>query len=214
MAMSPVTEVLLQLFAAVIVVFISRAIFLLYWPRRSLPPGPFPLPVLGNILAFGGNVFPFEVMNNLSEKYGSVFTVFMGTQPFVVITDPKVGIPALKKHTFAGRPHFYLNEWFFKDGSIDIILADFGKEWEALRKVGHTAARKFASSPRLAPIVIETVDRLIEKVGDQPFGSTHHISLMMNAILAQAAFGKKYDLDDPEFQSGTRWSIVSVNTTT
>ena len=138
-------------------------------------------------------------MNQIAETYGPVFSVFLGHKPNVIITDPEVGLQVLKKHTFAGRPLIGIEEWFFKGDSTDIILTDFGKEWEALRKVGHSAARKFAVSPQLSPIATNTVDRIIAHVDSEPFDSEETLSILTIAILAQAAFGKKYEFDDPDF---------------
>ena len=203
MAISPVTETLIQLFISAVVILASRKIILLYQARRRLPPGPFPLPVVGNLLMFMQKKFHHEIMNDIAAKYGPVFSFFLGHEASVFITDPEIGLQVLKKHTFAGRPQFNFNDWFFKDNSADIIVSDYGKEWEALRKVGHSAARKYALSPQLSPIVSDTVDRIIARAGNEPFDSQSTLNTMMIAILAQSAFGKKYEFEDPEF---IKWS--------
>jgi cytochrome P450 len=59
-------------------------------------------------------------------------------------------------------------EWFFKSNTCDIIFSDCTKEWEALEKVGHMAAWKFASSPQLPAIVFDAVDRMLDRVSDWP----------------------------------------------
>src|SRR5581483_10979923 len=89
----------------------------------------------------------------------------------------------------------------FEDG-IDIISADYGPEWESLRRVAHAAVRKYAMSDRLAYLVNEVVDENIaaikEKEGDNPFDPTDYLSIMIYQILASIAFGKRYTMDDPE----------------
>jgi cytochrome P450 len=205
MSLNPVTEVLLQAVIAVIVIAILNSIVRLYLLRSKLPPGPFPLPVLGNILTFRQPKFSYEVMHDLSLKYGPVFTIFLGHQPNVIIADPQLGLQALKKHTFAGRPQFFFREIIFKPGTSDIAFTDFGKDWEAVRKVGHSAARKFAVSSQLPVIVTDAVDRLIARVGVKPFDSEQIIPILILNTLAQAAFGKKYNFNDPEF---LRWMEV------
>ena len=196
--MTLISEVLILSAITLAVTYVSHRVIKLYWGRRNLPPGPFPWPFLGNILWFRKNAFAHEVMNDMAAIYGPVFTMYFGDMPNVVINDPEIGLQVLKKHTFAGRPSLDSIDWFFENG-IDIIFADFGKEFEALRKVGHSAARKYSVSPQLAVAVNETVDRLIERVKEEPFNTDHHMALMMIAILAQAAFGKKYDFEDEEF---------------
>ena len=198
MAFSAVLEVLVAIVIAAVVIFVSREIISMYQTHWRLPPGPFPWPVVGNLLWFQKNKFSHVVMNEISGTFGPVFTVFLGNMANVVITDPDIGLQILKKHTFAGRPQFNIGA-IFKDNTSDIIMADFGKEWEALRKVGHKAARMYAVSPQLSPMVSSTVDRIVARVGEQPFDSEDTFSIMMIAILAQAAFGKKYEFEDMEF---------------
>ena len=202
MSVNPVTEALVLSAIAVVVTVVSHKIIKLYYGRSKLPPGPFPLPVAGNLLTFRKNMFAHDVMTDLGKEYGPVYTLFLGPLATVVITDPEIGLQVLKKHTFAGRPKPDFLDWFFREDSIDIVFADFGKEWEALRKVGHSAARKYAVSPQLSTTVTEVVDRIIDRVKEEPFDSNEQFSLTMIAILAQAAFGKKYELEDPEF---LRW---------
>ena len=200
MDVGPVTEFVALSTIAAIVIYALRRIVRLYSDWKRLPPGPFPLPLIGNILCFRQNKFAHEVMNDLSTKYGPVFTIFLGHMPNIVITDPAIGLKVLKKHTFAGRPQTFLDKVFFKDDSTDIVFADFGKEWEALRKVGHSAARKYAVSPRLAHTVTDVVDRVIARFKEQPTDSETCFNLMMIGLLGEAAFGKKYDFDDEEFR--------------
>jgi cytochrome P450 len=141
-------------------------------------------------------------MQDIGVKFNHVYTFYLGKNPSVIITDPAIGLQVLKKHTFAGRPKIDFMDHFFREDSIDIVFADFGKEWEALRKVGHSAARKYAVSPSLAPVVTNVVDRMIDRVKEEPFNSEDSFALIMMAILAQAAFGKKYEFEDEEF---LRW---------
>ena len=137
-------------------------------------------------------------MIELGKEYGSVYTLFFGESPNIVITDPKIGLEVLKKHQFAGRPPYTLAKYHMGDG-IDIIFSDFTKEWEALRKVGHLAARKFAVSPNQAKIVNQAIDYLIDQVGEEPFESEANLSKTMISILASIAYGKKFEFSDPEF---------------
>ena len=185
--------------AVIVITYLIQKVCKFYYQLTHLPPGPFPLPFIGNLLSFRKNAHAHEVILELAQRHGSVFTLFMGSDPSIVITDPRIGIPVLKKHTFAGRPVLKFTDYYCKDGSIDIIFADFTKEWEALRKVGHLAARKFAVSPRLSILVNDAVDHLMDHVKSEPFDTNSNLCKMMVSILASTAFGKKYEFDDPEF---------------
>lgn len=195
-----VTGDLLVAFAAIVVTVIVGKILRLYYDWYIFPRGPFPWPLVGNLLHFRQPLFAHEVITRLASRHGKVYTLFLGHKPFIVIAEPTLAIQALKKQTFAGRPSFPLTQWLFGDKGTDIAFSDFTKEWEALRRVGHGAARKYAVSPTLASIVVNVVDRVIASAGTN-MDTEEWFSTMMNAINAESAFGKTYDFDDPEFRT-------------
>src|SRR2546423_3309760 len=61
-----------------------------YVKVRKYPKGPTPLPILGNLLYFRGRKLVHETLLSFEEKYGSVFTVWLGPTPNVFITDPQL----------------------------------------------------------------------------------------------------------------------------
>ena len=94
------------------------------------------------------------------------------------------------------------------EGGNDILFADYGPEWESLRRVAHAAVRKYAVSEKLAYLVNEVVDENIavikEKEGDNSFDPNDYIHSMVFQILASIAFGKRYTIDDPELLQFTK----------
>ena len=81
------------------------------------------------------------------------------------------------------------------EGGTDIAIADYGPEWESLRRVAHAAVRKYAVSERLAYLVNEIVDENIaaikEKEGDNPFDPSDYLYIMIYQVLSSIAFGKR-----------------------
>jgi cytochrome P450 len=203
--MTLVRELLWPLTTAVVAVLIYKC-FTFYQQLSYSPPGPFPLPLLGSLLEFRKKQHLFQTLTDVSKRFGPIFRMFHGSQIVIVITDPVLAVETMKKHTIAGRPKLLVTDILFRKGSIDIVFGDFNREWEALRKIGHSAARKYAISPMLIEIVSDVVDLMINKVSSQPFSATEHIPFMMTMILSRAAFGKKYQHNDPEF---LRWQEAS-----
>ncbi|XP_028020046.2 cytochrome P450 2E1 isoform X2 [Balaenoptera acutorostrata] len=74
------------------------------YSNRRLPPGPFPLP-------FVGNIFQLEIKNipksftRLAERFGPVFTLYLGSRRFVVLHGYKAVKEVLLdyRNEFSGR---------------------------------------------------------------------------------------------------------------
>ena len=200
-----------QFLSTVGVIFISYTVFLIakfYNNRLRLPPGPTPLPFLGNFLTLRGvNKHIHQIFIELGAKYNGLFTFYLGNLPQVVVTDKHLGLEVLRKSQFAGRPDLPFTELLFPSGSIDVVLADFSKEWEVLRKVIHTAVKKFAAGDRLPIITARVVDEVIEdikKTGGmegKEIDIQRYLYLSLNSILSASAFGKDFTFQDPELLS-------------
>lgn len=181
----------------------------LYSNRGKYPPGPFPLPFVGNILLFRGkNRHIHHILEDLSKEYGPIYTFYFGHTPHVIVTDKDLSLTVMQKHQFAGRPYVPLFDEMFKPGSVDITSSDFNPEWEVLRKVAHLAMRKYAVSERLSTIVADVVDQVVERWRQMP--ENHDINLkfwidkILSNIFASSAFGGRFDLDDAELEKSRR----------
>lgn len=189
-----------------IVTFIVYFIYGLYSSRKRYPPGPFPLPIIGNIHLLRGKKHVHEIFLDLSKKYGPIYTFYFGHTPQVMVADKELSLEVMKKHQFAGRPTLPLLEEFFPKDSIDLALADFNPEWEVLRKVAHSALRKYAVSDTLPRVVSDVVDEVLEHLKSsirdgKEIDMKHWTFKTIYSILASSAFGQRYTFDDPELLS-------------
>ncbi|KAK4418735.1 cytochrome [Sesamum alatum] len=66
-------------------------------PRKSanLPPGPNPLPIIGNILELGEK--PHQSLAKLSKTYGPLMHLKLGTMTSVVVSSPEIAKIVLQK---------------------------------------------------------------------------------------------------------------------
>lgn len=102
--------------------------------KRKLPPGPTPWPVVGNLLQVGA--IPHEGMRKLTQQYGSLVYLKLGSVKAVVTDDPKLLTEFLKKqdHVFASRPHNIASEHFTYGGQ-DIAFSPYGAHWRTMRRL-------------------------------------------------------------------------------
>ena len=181
-----------------------------YYSRRDYPEGPFPLPLIGNILLLRGvNKHLHDIFRDIGRSYkDGIYTFWVGNMPQVVVTDPMLALEVLKKHHFAGRPFIPgLANAFTEPGSTDVAFADFGREWEVLRKVAQSAVRKYAVTDKFADLVCNVADEVVENIKfKEGIGNEvdirKYLTLSMFSILSSATFGKKYKFDSQEVKSG------------
>ncbi|KAL0397584.1 UNVERIFIED_CONTAM: cytochrome [Sesamum calycinum] len=73
--------------------------------RRKLPPGPNPLPIIGNILELGQK--PHQSLAKLSKVYGPLMRLKLGTMTTVVVSSPEIARIVLQKsdQVLSSRTH-------------------------------------------------------------------------------------------------------------
>ncbi|XP_077654893.1 cytochrome P450 2C9-like isoform X3 [Urocitellus parryii] len=134
----------------VLVLSLSCILLLSLWRQRSgrgrLPPGPMPLPILGNILQIDAKNIS-ESLTNLSKVYGPVFTVYLGLRPTVVLHGYEAVKEALIDHgeVFSGRGSFPVGDRASK--GLGIILTT-GSRWKVMRRFSLMTLRNFGMGKR------------------------------------------------------------------
>jgi cytochrome P450 len=136
--------------------------------QRRLPPGPIPLPFIGNLPLFR-NRKPRDVYKSLSKTYGSLFTIYLDRQPQLIISDPVVASHLLEHHSsvFSSRPRLVIiGELFFRGAAI--FPQPYGKQWSLRRKLLTHASkpvvlrgykqRQDAEASRLIPELADGVE--------------------------------------------------------
>ncbi|CAM6128769.1 unnamed protein product [Calypogeia fissa] len=128
--------------AAVCVLFLTN-LPLRKWISKSwqhhgqefpLPPGPWPLPILGNLTALGAR--PHESLQKLSKTYGPLMYLRLGSVPTVIVSSAEMAEEVLKTHdkVFASRPHL-TNCEILGYGSQNFGFMPYGDQWRSARKM-------------------------------------------------------------------------------
>ena len=132
---------------------------------KQFPPGPFPLPVIGNLHYLTNK--PFEDFRLLSEKYGDPFSISLGMQRVVVIGSIKNAREALitKAVDFAGRPSDHYTGSLISKGLKDIAFSDYGPTWRLLRKVGHASLKMYGEGMnKLEGLVVKECEEMHARI--------------------------------------------------
>ncbi|KAJ6651888.1 hypothetical protein lerEdw1_015958 [Lerista edwardsae] len=180
-------------------------LLVLLWRRQAgmgkLPPGPPPLPLLGNLFQMDlRNVV--ASLQRFRDQYGPVFTVRMGSKPVVVLC----GYEALKEalvdnaEAFGGRGVLVsVDEKLSKYG----VIATNGERWRQLRRFSLTTLRNFGMGKRsIEERIREEAQCLVEavrKTEGRSFDPTFYLSHAVANVICSVVFGQRFEYDDKEF---------------
>ncbi|XP_055099017.1 cytochrome P450 2C8 isoform X2 [Symphalangus syndactylus] len=169
--------------------------------RRKLPPGPTPLPIIGNMLQIDiKNIC--KSFSNFSKVYGPVFTVYFGMNPIVVLH----GYEAVKEalidngEEFSGRGNSPMSQRITK--GLGIISSN-GKRWKEIRRFSLTTLRNFGMGKRsIEDRVQEEAHCLVEelrKTKASPCDPTFILGCAPCNVICSVVFQKRFDYKDQNF---------------
>lgn len=169
--------------------------------RGTFPPGPRPLPLLGNILQMDRGNF-LNSFRQFREKYGDVFTVHLGPRPVVMLCGTDTIREALvgQADAFSGRSTIAVIEPIFKD--YGMIFSD-GERWKTLRRFSLATMRDFGMGKRsVEERIKEEAQCLVEelkKYKGAPLDPTFLFQCITANIICSIVFGERFDYRDRQF---------------
>ncbi|CAL4945478.1 unnamed protein product [Urochloa decumbens] len=167
----------------------------------NLPPGPWPLPVIGNMHCLLG-ALPHHAMRRLAQRYGPVMLLRLGQVRTVVLSSPEAAREVLKTQDsmFANRP-LYVTMGIFTYGGQDMSFAPYAsRHWKELRRL--CASELLGPKPVLSfrPIREEEAVGLVRAVAAaSPAAAVdvgEMIKVLMNDILMRCAIGDRCPMRD------------------
>lgn len=197
----------LAMLTFLVVYFVVRV----YFDSRYLPPGPFPLPVIGNLHLLSNK--PYLDFYRLAGRYGPVYRLSMGRNLVVVVNNYINAKEALVKKgsDFAGRPLHFVGSLFSRNGK-GVGFQTFSKTFRKQHKAIASKIREQRNKePRLEVMVAKEVDELIDRMRkngtDLFIDPSGYVVFAFGNIAATLALGKRYRDDDKEF-----WSLMDALT--
>ncbi|CAJ1941487.1 unnamed protein product [Sphenostylis stenocarpa] len=195
---------------------IALFLLLLFWLARiykqkievrsvvqKLPPGPWKLPLIGNLHQLAGaGTLPHHTLKNLSHKYGPLMHLQLGEISAVVVSSPDMAKEIMKTHdlNFVQQPELICPK-ILAYGSTDIAFAPYGDYWRHMRKICTIELLSARRVQSFSSIREDEVAKLIGSIqacacaGSQ-VNVSKSFSSLVSTIVSRAAFGKKSEHED------------------
>ncbi|KAJ0598314.1 putative geraniol 8-hydroxylase [Helianthus annuus] len=104
--------------------------------RRSsrLPPGPFPFPIIGNLLYLSDK--PHQSLATLSKRYGPLMSLKFGTRTTIVVSSPYLAKEFLQTHDHSFSSRSVPDAARVVDHEkYSIVWLPVGEKWRKLRRI-------------------------------------------------------------------------------
>ncbi|XP_071719110.1 premnaspirodiene oxygenase-like [Rutidosis leptorrhynchoides] len=158
------------------------------------PPGPWKIPLIGNILSMVSRQPPHVVLRNLARKHGPLMHLQLGEVSALVVSSPQLAKEFMIKNdlAFANRPEIQAGKIIMYNNS-DIAFTPYGNYWRQLRKICTLELLSAKKVQSFSYIREEEVKSMIESIvssSGSPMNLSEKIFTLTNTITSRAAFGK------------------------
>ncbi|KAG8751025.1 hypothetical protein FRC12_012642 [Ceratobasidium sp. 428] len=160
--------------------------------RLRLPPGPKPLPLLGNVHQMPTKGQDWLTFSQWSKIYGDMFYLSVFGKPLVVVNSFKIASDLLDKRSskYSERPTFQmageLMGW-----SKSVVLSQYGDRLKRYRKLLQSVLAGRAAL-RFRPLQTQEAHRFASRMAQTPENLVQHIRHNAAAVIMKIGYG--YDV--------------------
>ncbi|GMJ05326.1 TRANSPARENT TESTA 7, CYTOCHROME P450 75B1 [Hibiscus trionum] len=169
---------------------------------RKLPPGPAPLPIIGNLHLLGK--LPHQSLHHLAKKYGPIMSINLGYVPTIVVSSPEAAELFLKVHdvVFAGRPKLQISD-YMTFGAKGLAFTQYGSYWRTVRKWCTLHLLSASKVESFAPVRKAEMVSLVESARTmaakgETLNLSQQVGKVVEVIMCRVIFGRCLD-DEIEF---------------
>ncbi|KAG8579983.1 hypothetical protein GDO81_007060 [Engystomops pustulosus] len=190
---------------AILLSFIAFLFLVLFFKKlnqnvhKNFPPGPMPLPLIGNILRIDMSK-PHRTFVELSKEYGTVFSVQIGMSKIVILCGLETIKDALVNHVddFLGRPTSGLFSRVLKNHGV--IMAN-GENWKVMRRFTLSTLRDYGMGKKIIEDKItEEAESLVQKFRSyegKAFENLNSVNSAVANIIVSILLNSRFDYEDP-----------------
>ena len=131
--------------------------------ERKLPPGPWALPIIGNLHMLGD--LPHRALQSLAKTYGPIMSLRLGHVPTIVVSSPQAAELFLKTHDtiFASRPKLQFAK-YIAYGNTGLVFTKYGPDWRNVRKICTLQLLTASKIESFAPMRKKEVGSLVQSL--------------------------------------------------
>lgn len=197
----------------VAVVCVVLACFMWNLVKRSIsnrPPGPLELPILGHMHLIGSRSLHL-LLKELSESYGDIFSLKLGSRQSVVLGSREAIHEAFvkKARAFAGRPDLPTFK-YTRNGQTGLSLCDYSDEYVNNRKMTLKAIHHFVNNAaNLNKVFGEEALKMItlfDQYADcnKSIAPLQEFQKVIPSIFLNMMFGLTYEYNNERFQEASK----------
>ncbi|KAL6483909.1 hypothetical protein MHYP_G00087820 [Metynnis hypsauchen] len=164
------------------------------------PPGPKPLPFVGNLTQLMKD--PMALIRSM-QNYGVMSSIYVGRKPMIVLNNMHIVKEALVQNgaVFSGRPFIPIIHWI--TNGYGILAVTYGHAWKQQRRFALHTLRNFGLGKKsIEERVAEEAQYLLREMLKQEGKAFDPIHPFMNAvsnIICSVVFGDRFEYDNKRF---------------
>lgn len=187
-----------EILIASAVLIIAFALDKILRRKKNLPPGPLGLPIVGYLPFL--TKFPHLKFIELSEKYGKIFSLHLGSQLVVILNDGDDIREAFSKKELLARPP---NSPFHLFGKLETpFFSPNLRMWQEQRRfVVQTMKDLGLGKSKIEGHIQDEIQhflKLLEESKGKPMNLIKPLTPSMSNNICSLVFGERYEYDSPD----------------
>ncbi|XP_065856839.1 cytochrome P450 93A2-like [Euphorbia lathyris] len=182
---------------------VFRAIISKTRPKSKSPPSPFSLPIIGHLHLL--RPIPHQALHKISERYGPLFQLSLGSVPCVVVSSAEIAKEFLKTHelSFCNRPSTTAIRCLTYGGDSDFSFCPYGPYWKFMKQIcmtqllGRKTVEQFVELRE--QVIRDFLKLMLEKSYEgKEVNLGEEVMNVANNVISGMTMGKKRAADDQD----------------